>query len=356
MNFWYHTSKHGLLKLIWIVSILLAGPATGQSYLQFEQQPVFEDNNIDIDTMSLQDFQNLLQRVTPFQDGSYNPSGKCQSSICNGTQAGPITTCPNESGCSPAQSTAFRENEVMAASIEKREGRRLPTFRPIVALLNNGGNVHCTGVIISPNQVLTAAHCLCDPKTGSAFQVDQVFIGNDIRTKNADGQFYTIKDYDLDDVIYDLDICDPNNPAQYTPDIAVIEFDGYVSETFISRPEVPASFSAGSSYSSVVVGFGRTGTVPIGKTKVFGVFDPAEVRTTRPDPSNPDHAVIIVENPRSEVAVCNQDSGGPLFRGRYQIAVTTARNRGSNTNECYPGGIFTTLTQDIIIWIKGRIN
>ncbi len=67
------------------------------------------------------------------------------------------------------------------APITKAESKVKGKFSPVVRLITNDGRTFCTGVVVSPNTVITAAHCIIEavilgiPIFRSSFVTDSTF-------------------------------------------------------------------------------------------------------------------------------------------------------------------------------------
>ena len=92
----------------------------------------------------------------------------------------------------------------------------LTNGHPGVVAIIRAGEVYCSGCVVSPNTVLTAAHCIVGARTSSI----QVFLGLDVRdegeTLNTTG-FTVHPDFDLDTFQYDLAIPDLERSVSILP-------------------------------------------------------------------------------------------------------------------------------------------
>lgn len=168
--------------------------------------------------------------------------------------------------------------------------------------------VRCTGTLIAPQLVLTAAHCVKDPRLGSDLEV---LFGSDAAAPDARVQrvaaVHTHPDYRADGDAADLAILVLAEAAPVAP-----------------VPLGSASLAGAAGRSVRIVGFGQTrasGEPP--RTKRSGTARISEIR---------DAIFLIAPGPSLS---CRGDSGGPLFdveSGReVLIGVTSTGDPGCAT-------------------------
>jgi hypothetical protein len=169
-------------------------------------------------------------------------------------------------------------------------------------------SVHCTGTLIAPRLILTAAHCVSDPRLGSNLEV---LFGGDAAEPGAKvlrvSAVHVHPDYHAD-----------GDPA----DLAVLLLDEPAPAEAVSLPTQPLTGAAGQSVR--IVGFGQThaaGEPP--RTKRSGTARISEV-----------HSADFLIAPGPALS-CRGDSGGPLFgteSGReVLIGVTSTGDPGCAT-------------------------
>lgn len=193
-----------------------------------------------------------------------------------------------------------------------------------VAVLD-GGLTFCTGTVVHPRLVITAAHCVTDAQSNSGSNI-RIGVGRHERT---------VKTYAVDRVkLY------PGYIDNAPTDIAYLRLAQPVENVEIIPPltdksEIATLLAPGAK--SVLVGFGQT------NTGFIGIKHQVETFVGRPQQG----ALFIGGNGRD---TCQGDSGGPAFgrlpNGEWRVYGITSRGGG-----CSGGGQYARI-HDQICWIQ----
>lgn len=228
---------------------------------------------------------------------------------------------------------------------------------PYVVALLKKGSVSCTGVLISPNNILTAAHCLCDSLP------DEAFIGTSI----YDGDVSDIgfkRRIELSDSVSFMQhaFCSARTPFTVNPhlDLATIKTQHPIELgsrfTFDIKNHIA---TPPTNTTSTIVGFGASSQSNSG-----GVKRRAFVQTKPCDSSNivtTDCLLgkerVAINETSQDVDTCKGDSGGPLLfsnptRTTKLAGITSRRISQSLEKFCGSGGVYVSLNQpSVLSWL-----
>lgn len=249
-------------------------------------------------------------------------------------------------GCGDSQYTheAYKTNNfdhsiINGKSLENND----PLAKGIVAIVNsfhisNGQPQffsHCTGVVLSADKILTAAHC------AKNIEKSRVVIGQDIKKSLQD----PANIYEVKKVYFTPDYNKTAESKINNLDIAILELKKPLSENSIN------TFSLGQPASEnellIIAGYGRAS---------LHQSDLQSLELKKADYTDYDLVLnegFIKIQQIEKTGICSGDSGGPLFtqneNNQYKligiaIAVEKFKNAPQKLNACYGESVFLDLS------------
>lgn len=193
----------------------------------------------------------------------------------------------------------------------------------------------CSGILLTPRAVLTAAHCLSDAANG----VSVVF---DLKIGDAHKVAVTR-------MVVHPDFRD-NEEEQFSPgDIAVVFLAAHDYPTMIIPLDDDTSFTDGQQF--VVLGYGRSIS---NRSRSAGVLRKAVIAATGYDTPRE-----VAMKPLMDAWPCDGDSGGPVLRkdmsGRYALSGIMNAVSSGPIGECLFRNSFIAPVHTYADWIASTL-
>lgn len=235
-------------------------------------------------------------------------------------------------------------------------GRPTSNYRDTVAIAGAPGQRTglCSGVLISTNVILTAAHCSC------AAINDHVTFGTTSGSfEGAAGAFFLVEQ-DKTKLLFG--VCPPADQVVKGQDIALYFLDENV-EPSIAEPRRIASpdlLESDAAYKVRAVGFGldEHGEKGLKQHVDIAIVSKSCNRKQRVDQEKYDCVPgkeLVAQSPDFSEDTCQGDSGGPIYiYGGDQYYLVGITSRGIRNGKCHDGGIYTLITPEVVKWIQSK--
>jgi secreted trypsin-like serine protease len=239
------------------------------------------------------------------------------------------------------------------------KGKAVPpgTYLAVVGLTRSGRIPVCSGTVIAPDIVLTAAHCMC---VGARHDV---FVGHDPNQRIAGGGYYRITG------VKSAMAC-TNANLRTGRDLALVRVAGGMSEVTPVRLATAPWIDRASTFR--IVGFGATDLTGLTSTHTKQYENvPAVSTDCRGTTAQGADAERYGCLPGQEIVAgrwktpdtCRGDSGGPLLvsesgasagarEDELALAGVTSRATRNAATTCGSGGIYERLTPESLAWIE----
>lgn len=260
------------------------------------------------------------------------------------------TVSPETSPVSVTDDPTWRANFIKWLSIPREDRLRIWGGAPVTAgnfehcvAVGSGGRFCCTGTLVAPRVVITAAHCF---HLGCIGQRGEVYFGLNSNNPST-GRVVGCK-------------CIPHPNYKLSTnenDIAVLILDEPV--TNVTPCPIASTAQIDDAFFLRLAGFGLTETGGFGRKMMV------EVVVASNDCSATTHqSTFGCMNGREIVAggngldSCNGDSGGPAYidvGGQFLLAGATSRAAANSAQNCGDGGIYVRVDKEWV-WIESVLK
>jgi hypothetical protein len=258
--------------------------------------------------------------------------------------AGPRARLTRAAG--PRAAAAPPDDSVLTDAVFLRNARMLirspdrivggvpsPGFPDCVAIGTDTGWC-CSGTLVAPNVVVTAAHCVA----GGCSQ--RVFAGEDVAFP-GDGQVIGVRDA----------VAHPGyQPSSLVNDLAVLVLaeDADIAPRAIAGPQ-----ALGAAATVRLAGYGNTDALSSGGYGRRRMVD-VPLASTDPKYGADPETEFVAGAPFLDRDSCNGDSGGPAYvqsGDDWYLAGATSRATASSRRPCGDGGIYTAVSAHLA-WVR----
>jgi hypothetical protein len=202
----------------------------------------------------------------------------------------------------------------------------------------------CTGTLIAPDVLVTAAHCVIDPGTGAHVRRIAVVAGApDIDHAESEEIYEVARIYPHPKAFHGPEKTDPTGlGADY--DVALVKTTEHVKQVSVMPilPEANVDDALYLGADLTIAGYGRRMVNELGVSSEDGLHYVGDMHFVRRS------AREFLAGSDTDADACPGDSGGPVyteFDGKTWLVGATSRGRDDyDTWDCGKGGIYTLLS------------